>query len=50
MSLPLIDRPPTPLEVEKLRLVLSTYQDGSGQLAYGQSRAIKPIRLQPAHV
>lgn len=30
MSLPFIDRHPTPQEVEKLRLLLSTYQDGSG--------------------
>lgn len=32
MSLPLIDRPPTPREVERLRLILSTYQDGTGML------------------
>lgn len=30
--LPLVDRPPTPNEVEQLRLILSTYQDGSGML------------------
>ncbi len=33
MTIPLIDRDPTALEVEKFRLILSTYQDGSGQLA-----------------
>ena len=32
MPLPLIERPPTPQEVEKLRLLLSTYQDGTGML------------------
>lgn len=32
MPIPFIDRDPTPEEVERLRLVLSTYQDGSGQL------------------
>lgn len=31
MSLPFIDRNPTPSELEKLRLILSTYQDGTGQ-------------------
>ncbi len=35
MPLALVDRPPTPGEIEKLRLVLSTYQDGSGQLEEG---------------
>jgi len=33
MSLPFVDRSPTLREVEKLRLILSTYQDGTGQLA-----------------
>ncbi len=33
MSLALINRPPSSAEVEMLRLVLSTYQDGSGMLA-----------------
>jgi hypothetical protein len=33
MPLPLIDRHPTPAEIEKFRLILSTYQDGSGQQA-----------------
>ena len=32
MSLPFIDRNPTTKEVEKLRLILSTYQDGTGML------------------
>lgn len=31
MPIALVDRPPTPDEVEKLRLVLSTYQNGTGQ-------------------
>ena len=30
--LPLIERLPTPNEVEKLRLILSTYQDGTGMI------------------
>lgn len=33
MSLPLIDRNPTYAEIEKFRLILSTYQDDSGQQA-----------------
>ncbi len=33
MSIPFIDRPPSLTEIEKFRLVLSTYQDGSGMLA-----------------
>ena len=32
MGIAFIDRDPSPSEVERLRLVLSTYQDGSGQL------------------
>ena len=32
MSIPFIDRPPSSTEIEKFRLVLSTYQDGSGML------------------
>jgi hypothetical protein len=31
MTLPLIDRPPSRREVEKLRLILSVFQDGTGQ-------------------
>jgi hypothetical protein len=34
MSIAFVDRPPTPQEVQKLRLVLSTYQDGTGQLVF----------------
>lgn len=33
MPLPFIDRDPTPGEVQKLRLLLSTFQDGTGMLA-----------------
>ncbi len=32
MSLPFVDRPPTDCEVEKIGLILSTYQDGTGML------------------
>jgi len=32
MSIPFVDRPPSSIEIEKFRLVLSTYQDGSGML------------------
>ena len=32
MSIPFVDRPPSSTEIEKFRLVLSTYQDGSGML------------------
>jgi hypothetical protein len=32
MAQSLVDRPPTEREVEKLRLILSTYQDGTGML------------------
>jgi transcriptional regulator with XRE-family HTH domain len=35
MSTPFISRPPTPGEFEKLRLLLSVYQDGTGQ--YGDA-------------
>lgn len=35
VSLVFVDRPPSATEVEKLRLVLSAYQDGSGMLAAG---------------
>lgn len=33
MSIPFVDRDPTPNEFERFRLILSTYQDGSGQQA-----------------
>ena len=35
MALPLIHRPPTANEVERLRLILSTFQDGTGMLQLG---------------
>ena len=35
MTIPFVDRPPTPEELEQLRLILSTYQDGSGMLKVG---------------
>jgi len=35
MQLPFVDRVPTRREVQKLRLILSAYQDGTGQLAVG---------------
>ncbi|MCB8992220.1 MAG: hypothetical protein H6665_16475 [Ardenticatenaceae bacterium] len=34
-TVPFVDRPPTDLEVERFRLILSTYQDGSGMLERG---------------
>lgn len=34
MSTVFVNRPPTSQELEKLRLVLSTYQDGTGQLVF----------------
>lgn len=41
MTLPLVHRSPTPSEVERLRLILSTYQDGFGMLAVaGSSRTL----------
>lgn len=36
MSVPFVERPPTNQEVERLRLILSTYQDGSGMLDEGK--------------
>ena len=33
MPLPFVDRPPTDTEFEKFRLILSTFQDGTGQIA-----------------
>jgi len=35
LPVPFVDRHPTPEELERLRLVLSTYQDGSGMLKVG---------------
>ncbi len=37
MTIPFVDRPPTLPEVEMLRLILSTYQDGSGMLITGET-------------
>jgi len=34
MNIPFVDRDPTPAEFERFRLILSTYQDGSGQQTY----------------
>ena len=36
----LIDRPPTAVEVERLRLLLSTYQDGTGMLPTSGNRTL----------
>lgn len=33
--LPFVDRPPSAGEVERIRLILSTYQDGTGMLKHG---------------
>ncbi len=35
MLTPFIERPPTKSEFERLRLILSTYQDGTGMEAKG---------------
>ena len=35
-----VDTDPSPQEVEKLRLILSTYQDGTGMLAAAQGRTL----------
>lgn len=40
MSIPLIDRDPTQKEFERFRLILSTYQDGSGQQALTDGRTL----------
>ena len=40
MSLAFVDRNPTPQEVERLRLILSTYQDGTGMLAAKNNRTL----------
>lgn len=36
MSIPFVERPPTGAETERVRLILSTYQDGSGMLKRGE--------------
>ncbi len=40
MLIPLVDRNPTRQELEKLRLVLSIYQDGSGMLMQKDGRTL----------
>jgi transcriptional regulator with XRE-family HTH domain len=40
MTVAFIEREPTIEEIEKLRLILSTYQDGSGMLAAGEERTL----------
>jgi hypothetical protein len=40
MSLAFVDRPPTPEEFERFRVILSTYQDGSGMLAMSDSSTL----------
>lgn len=40
MTLAFVDRIPTKAEFEKFRLILSTYQDGSGMLAIKNSRTL----------
>lgn len=39
MSVIFADRPPEPFEIERLRLIFSTYQDGSGMLIPGAIRS-----------
>ena len=40
MPIDLAQRPPTPQEFEKFRLILSTYQDGTGMLAAANGRTL----------
>lgn len=40
MKIAFVDRDPTPDEIEKFRLALSTYQDGSGQLVQKGGRIL----------
>ena len=40
MSIAFAERPPTNHEVERFRLILSTYQDGTGMLATGHGRTL----------
>jgi len=40
MRIPFVDRDPTQVEVEKLRLILSTYQDGTGQQVVRNGRTL----------
>jgi transcriptional regulator with XRE-family HTH domain len=39
-DLPFIDRPPSPKEIERLRLILSTYQDGTGMIKAAGNRTL----------
>jgi hypothetical protein len=40
MSIPFVDRDPTQKELERFRLILSTYQDGSGQQSLKDGRTL----------
>ena len=40
MPVALVERPPTPQEFERFRLILSTYQDGTGMLAAANGRTL----------
>jgi hypothetical protein len=40
MTIPFVDREPTVNEFERFRLILSTYQDGSGQQALKDGRTL----------
>lgn len=40
MSMPLVDRPLSPTELEQFRLILSTYQDGTGMLALKDGKTL----------
>jgi hypothetical protein len=40
LSIAFVDRPPTEAELERFRLILSTYQDGSGMLAIKAGRTL----------
>ena len=40
MPVALAERPPTPQELERFRLILSTYQDGTGMLAAANRRTL----------
>jgi hypothetical protein len=42
MSLPFIDRPPTEQEIERFRLILSTYQDSPSLGEFGERRISNP--------
>jgi len=40
MPVALAERPPTPQKFERFRLILSTYQDGTGMLAAANGRTL----------